>query len=93
MNFRHYYFRCCKCINGRGWIGRFALPGKLTVLCKSTSSMEQHYVNTRLTTPAHPNVVIGNPAQLEKKKQAIRAAGLSTLQVRLPTFCRLPEKF
>lgn len=43
--------------------------------------MEQQFVNARVPTPLHPDVVIGNLVQLEKKKQAIRAAGLSTLQV------------
>ena len=42
-------------------------------------------MNTRMTTP-YPDVVIGNPVQLEKKKKAIRAAGLSTVQVPLSTF-------
>ena len=57
------------------------MHGKLAVSCKSASPMEQQFVNARVPTPLHPDVVIGNPVQLEKKKQAIRAAGLSTLQV------------
>lgn len=58
---------------------RFTSHGKASVICKSTSPMEQH--STRLTETTFPDVVIGKPAQLERKKQAIKAAGLSTLQV------------
>ncbi|KAG0614157.1 hypothetical protein M758_6G155200 [Ceratodon purpureus] len=72
--------RALRRLHQRDWCDRFASHVKLAVLCKSTSSMEQHYMNPRMTTP-YPDVIIGNPVQLEKKKQAIRAAGLSTLQV------------
>ncbi|XP_024387720.1 uncharacterized protein [Physcomitrium patens] len=58
-----------------------ALNGRLAGSCKSVSSMEKQHVNTRLTAPDCPDVVIGNPVQLEEKKKAIKSAGLSTLQV------------
>lgn len=79
---------CSITVNSRGfcsrflmlyWNGRFTSHGKVSVIRKSTSSMEQH--STRLTATTFPDVVIGNPAELERKKQAIKTAGLSTLQV------------
>ncbi|KAL2642576.1 hypothetical protein R1flu_010163 [Riccia fluitans] len=47
--------------------------------------MDQHAVNVECPKVANPNmspnIVIGNPDELAKKKAAIRAAGMSSLQV------------
>ncbi|KAL3696071.1 hypothetical protein R1sor_010147 [Riccia sorocarpa] len=50
-----------------------------------SSRMDQHALNVKCPNVVNPkmspNIVIGNPDELAKKKAAIRAAGMSSLQV------------
>eukprot|EP00246_Nothoceros_aenigmaticus_P008887 TRINITY_DN2409_c0_g3_i2.p1 TRINITY_DN2409_c0_g3~~TRINITY_DN2409_c0_g3_i2.p1 ORF type:complete len:359 (+),score=44.76 TRINITY_DN2409_c0_g3_i2:3-1079(+) len=60
---------------------RFGSPRQETLCCKSQRQMESQTISIRLPGAYAPDVIIGNPAELERKKKAIKAAGLSTLQV------------
>lgn len=64
-----------------GALSRFGLPRQENLCYKPQSQMESQTISIRLPGSYASDVIIGNPAELERKKRAIKAAGLSTLQV------------